>query len=250
MPLLGEPSHQPLVDFLRRVPTTLAQPKAILVVSAHWESEQPTLLSQPRPELYYDYYGFPEQSYNLSYPARNPVDWRQRVEAALAGSGIDVAADGQRGYDHGVFVPLLLMYPEARIPVLQLSLVRGLDPMRHLELGVALSGLRRDGVMILGSGLSFHNMEVITGGAADDGAKSDAFHDWLANTLSEAELTAEDRFERLAAWSRAPHARFCHPREEHLLPLHVCLGAAGGEAAEIAFDQPLFGQRTLAALWP
>lgn len=249
MPLLGDPSHQPLVDFLRDIPAAFAEPEAILVISAHWEAEKPTLLGDAHPQLYYDYYGFPEESYRLEYPAPNPPHWRTHVARELERAGLEVAFDDRRGYDHGVFVPLLLMYPEARLPVLQLSLLQGLDPQTHLELGRALGRLREAGVMILGSGLSFHNMGVLVGGRRDDGAGSDAFHDWLATTLADTRLSAAERVARLARWREAPFARHCHPREEHLLPLHVCVGAAAGDPAEIVFDQPLFGQRTLGALW-
>lgn len=249
MPLLGDPSHQPLVEFLRHIPERYTTPKAILVVSAHWEAEQPTLLADPRPELYYDYYGFPPESYQLSYPAENPGPLRDQVRLALTEAGVSVALDDQRGYDHGVFVPLKIMHPDATIPVLQLSLVQGLDPRRHIELGRALAGLREQGIMILGSGLSFHNMQVIAQRQTGAGPESEAFHGWLSEALSDPSLSTEERDSRLSRWTQGPHARYCHPREEHLLPLHVCFGAAGGETAEIVFDQPLFGQRTIGALW-
>jgi aromatic ring-opening dioxygenase catalytic subunit (LigB family) len=142
---------------------------------------------------------------------------------------------------------LLLMHPQADVPVLQLSLTEDLEPARHIDLGRALAGLRSEGVMILGSGLSFHNMQAFR--SRGNGAESEAFHDWLVDSLANNALSAEQRFERLTQWQHAPLARFCHPREEHLLPLHVCLGAAGGEAAQINFDEPVLGHRAIGALW-
>lgn len=249
LPLLGDASHRPLVDFLKRIPGDIVAPRAILVISAHWEADRPTLLGSPEPELYYDYHGFAPESYQLDFPAENPKPLQDEVLAALSNAGVEAETDDRRGYDHGVFVPLLLMYPKAQIPVMQLSLVSGLDPKFHLELGAALAPLRDAGIMILGSGLSFHNMQFISRGQSDDGANSHAFHDWLVHTLSDAEITEPTRYDRMSAWAQAPHARFCHPREEHLLPLHVCLGAAMGAPAKIVFDEPLFGQRTVGALW-
>lgn len=248
-PLLGDPEHRSLTEFLRTIGQAYAKPEAILVVSAHWEASQPTLLGQTRPELYYDYYNFPPESYQLNYPADNPPALQQQVLAALRQQGIAVETDANRGYDHGVFVPLLLMQPRADLPVLQLSLTQDLDPAKHIELGRALASLRAQGVMILGSGLSFHNMQAFRGGSNSSGAESVAFHDWLVESLTDADLSAEQRFDRLAQWQQAPMARFCHPREEHLLPLHVCLGAAEGAAAEIVFDEPVLGHRAIGALW-
>lgn len=248
-PVLGDPDHRSLTEFLQKVGKAYQKPKAILVISAHWEAPQPTLLGHPQPELYYDYYNFPPESYQLSYPAENPSALQQEVLTALQQEGIAVQVDARRGYDHGVFIPLLLMHPEAEIPVLQLSLTQDLDPARHIELGRALAGLRRQGVMILGSGLSFHNMQAFRGGSNSHGSESIAFHDWLVESLTDTHLNDEQRYERLARWQEAPQARYCQPREEHLLPLHVCLGAAKGAPAEIVFDQPVLGHRAIAALW-
>ncbi|WP_108126676.1 DODA-type extradiol aromatic ring-opening family dioxygenase [Saccharospirillum mangrovi] len=249
MPLMGDPGHRPIIDLMTQASSLWTQPKAILVISAHWEAELPTVLADTDPGLYFDYYGFPRETYEYRYPAQNPEPWQQAVKQALSDAGLDFATGAQRGYDHGVFVPLKLMYPQADLPVMQLSLVHNLDPQTHLELGRALAPLRDQGVMILGSGFSFHNMRAykFNGGAA--GPESEAFHGWLVEQLTDSALTAEQREAQLAHWAEAPYARFCHPREEHLLPLHVCLGAAEGAAAEIVFDQALLGQRAIGALW-
>lgn len=248
-PLLGDLEHRPLTEFLQGIAGHYEKPKAILVISAHWEASRPTVLGQARPELYYDYYNFPPESYQLNYPADNPPALQQQVLDALHQRGITADVDAGRGYDHGVFVPLLLMHPGADVPVLQLSLTQDLDPAKHIALGQALASLRVQGVMILGSGLSFHNMQAFRGGSSSTGAESIAFHDWLVETLTDTRLRAEQRFEQLVHWQQAPKARFCHPREEHLLPLHVCLGAADGAPAEIVFDQAVLGYRTIGAFW-
>lgn len=249
LPLLGDPGHRPLVDFLSAIPGRWAPPKAILVVSAHWEAPRPTILGDEHPDLYFDYYGFPPESYRFRYPAANPAVWRTRLREVLDEAGFETGEQSGRGYDHGVFVPLLLMRPEADIPVVQLSLVEGLNPRTHIELGRALAPLRDEGVLILGSGLSFHNMRLLRGGEGGDDEASQRFHGWLVEVLGNRSIGADDRYRQLVDWAEAPDARICHPREEHLLPLHLCLGAAAGEPAEIVFDQPLFGQRTIGALW-
>lgn len=249
MPLLNEPSQQALADFLRQLPQHYERPKAILVISAHWEAPHPTLLDADTPPLLFDYYSFPAETYNYRYPVTNPADIRARVKECLANAGLPVDTDAKRGYDHGVFVPLMLMHPQADIPVLELSLIEGLDPAAHIALGQALSALRDDGVMILGSGFSFHNMSVMRNGNDQARAINSEFHDWLAETLTHPELTPEQRIAKMIDWDQAPGARFSHPREEHLLPLPVCLAAAGGHAGEILFDDTVLGYRTFCVIW-
>lgn len=249
LPLLDDPNHQGIIKLLKQVSTRWEKPKAVLVISAHWEADQATILADVDPGLYFDYYGFPAQSYEYQYPTQNPTSWQQSIAAALEEAGVSFGRESGRGYDHGVFVPMKLIYPEADVPVMQVSLVKGLDPQRHLELGRALASLREQGVLIIGSGYSFHNMRAYNpqGGAASP--QSVAFHQWLVEQLTDAELSPEQRQQNLAAWVEAPYARFCHPREEHLLPLHVCLGAADGAPAEIIYDEAMLGQRAIAALW-
>ncbi|MGE0797359.1 MAG: class III extradiol ring-cleavage dioxygenase [Lautropia sp.] len=218
--------------FLRGLMATLpARPRAILVVSAHWEAAAFTVNSGAAPGLLYDYYGFPEHTYRLSYPAPGAPELAAKVAAMLAAAGLPAAQDADRGYDHGVFVPFLLIDPEATIPVLQLSLQRGLDPARHLAVGRALAPLRDDGVLIVGSGMSYHNLR---GFGPAFAAASQAFDRWLSDAVCAP--GAAERDAALAAWGSAPQAHVCHPREEHLLPLMVTAGAAGADRGRKIFE--------------
>lgn len=202
------------------------RPAAVLCVSGHWEAPRFTAMAAARPGMVYDYHGFPEHTYRVQYPAPGAPALAQRIEALLQGAGIAAAQDAKQGYDHGCFAPLAVMYPQADVPVLQLSLKHGLDPAEHLAAGRALAPLRDEGVLILGSGLSFHNLR-LRGPAAQ--APSKAFDDWLHATLEDIPPAA--RSARLLEWASAPAARTAHPREDHLLPLMVALGAAEDEAA-------------------
>lgn len=248
LPLLGDPAHDGLVAFLRSVPTVLGTPDAILVISAHWEQPVVTIQDIPRPELLYDYYGFPSESYSLDYPIPGAPAVARRLEQLLAAANIDYAVDKNRGSDHGVFVPLMLMYPDASVPCLQLSLREDLDPAAHIALGTALAPLRDENVLILGSGSSFHNMTAFRDGESGIGA-CEVFDDWLHDTCCKADVAATSR--ALQNWPMAPEASYAHPREEHLLPLHVCLGAAipAGEPAERIFNGSMMGFRMSAFLW-
>jgi 4,5-DOPA dioxygenase extradiol len=246
MPLLGDPGHAGMVEFLEGITPTLGQPSAILVVSAHWEEPIVTLTSAEAPPLLYDYYGFPEVSYQIRYPAPGHPALAEEIAGLLRRSGIEARLDRQRGFDHGLFVPLKLMYPAANIPCLQMSLVSGLDPALHLRIGSAISGLRERNVLVLGSGFSFHNLRAFfTPGPGDP--KNELFQQWLVDTSTK-DLSQGEREKALIDWERAPHARYCHPREEHLLPLHVCAGTAGA-AAKVVFDGDVLGKRAVALLW-
>lgn len=216
---------QPLADHLRSLVGRLPQrPRAVLMVSAHWETPQPTLMTHPRPPMLFDYTGFPPHTYQLQWPATTALDLVPQVQSLLADAGFSVGMDPARGWDHGTFVPLMLVLPQADIPVLQLSLLHDMDPARHLAMGEALAPLREQGVLLLGSGNSYHNMRGF--GHASSTAPSHAFDEWLVQTVA---LPAQERSERLRGWASAPGARACHPREEHLLPLHVMAGAAQGD---------------------
>ncbi len=228
-----------LAGYLRSVKSVpRTPPRALLVVSAHWEESVPTLMTAARPPMLYDYYGFPPESYRITWPAPGAPELAARVQSLLGSAGFPSAVDAQRGFDHGTFVPLKLAWPDADVPTLQLSLQRGLDPKRHLELGRALAPLRDEGVFIVGSGMTFHNMRAFWDPAAGAGAL--AFDRWLQETVA---LPATERDERLAHWSAAPSARFAHPREEHLLPLMVAAGAAGVDAGRCAFVGACFGKQ-------
>lgn len=248
-PLLGEPRHQELIAFLTSVPQRLIAPEAIVVISAHWEEEEVSLTGSARPEMLYDYYGFPEESYTIDYPAPGQPQLAGEVAEILRQQGVAAHVDPRRGYDHGCFVPLKLMYPAADIPCIQVSLLADLDPERHLRLGEALGALRREGVLFLGSGSSFHNLGSFREPPGGPSRKSnEAFDSWLTTTICDGALNEAERRNRLLHWSEAPAARFSHPREEHLLPLHVCYGIAGGPARE-AFSMEMMHKRVSAFLW-
>lgn len=247
MPLLDEPSHAGMVEWLQTTRARLPRPPtAILVISAHWEAPVATVQSGSAPSLLYDYHGFPRQTYQLDYRPKGAPELAARVQGLLAQSGIKSSADGARGFDHGVFVPLMFMCPDADVPVMQLSLLASLDAREHVRLGAALAPLRDEGVLLVGSGMhSFHNMR----GFAPPGAPlselgqraSAAFDAWLAETVL---LPADARNERLASWdSLAPRAREAHPREEHLLPLMVAAGAAGSSRAVVELQTEIMGTK-------
>lgn len=228
-----------LAGYLRSVrglPKT--PPKALLVVSAHWEEPVPTVMTAERPPMYYDYYGFPPESYQITWPAPGHPQLAARVQELLGTAGFKTATDAQRGFDHGTFVPLKLTYPEANVPAVQLSLKQGLDPEEHLAMGRALAPLRDEGVFIVGSGMTYHNMR----GFRDPRSVpvAEAFDAWLRETAT---LEAKERDQRLAQWSRAPAARMAHPREEHLLPLMVIAGAAGADRGKTAYNGSFMGLR-------
>jgi len=248
LPILGDPSHQAMINFMTRLPTQLRKPETIVVISAHWEEAAATLMGAEHPPMFYDYYGFPAEAYSITYPAPGDPALAQRIAAVLEANSIPTRIDSQRGFDHGLFIPLKMMYPEADIPALQLSLLRGLNPAAHLALGKALQALRRENILVVGSGFSFHNLRAFSGQAlgAPDPA-NDAFQDWLIETCT-APMSQSARGEGLLEWGKAPSARYCHPREEHLLPLHVC-AAMADRPGKLVFDDQIFGKRSVAFLW-
>ncbi len=230
-------SWDALAAWLRGYATTLpTRPTAVLVVSAHWEAPRVTVQNGASPGLLFDYYGFPAHTYQLRYPAPGAPQHADRVVELLRASGIDGDVDPARPYDHGVFIPLLLMFPDADIPVFQLSLHEGLDARFHIAVGEAIAPLRDDGVLIVGSGLSFHNLPLFMGRQGTD--VSSTFDDWLACVAS---LGPAERREKLERWSGAPRAREAHPREEHLLPLMVTAGAGGDAPMTRVFTGSVHG---------
>jgi len=211
-------------------------PKAVLMISAHWEEPRFTLTSSPKPPMIYDYGGFPDYTYHIHYDAPGDPALAARVKALLEASGIAAQLDPERGFDHGAFTPLNVIYPNADVPVVQLSLKTGLDPATHLGMGRALSSLRDEGVLIVGSGLSYHNLREFFSPRAWGPSKE--FDAWLNGALLGG--SSADRGKLLTAWKSAPSARAAHPREEHLLPLMVAVGAAGDDIAELTYHEKDF----------
>lgn len=193
------------------------------MISAHWVEEVVQVTSGVWPKLIYDYKGFPEHTYALQYPAKGDPELANRILGLLNDQDIPAKLNPVRGFDHGMFIPLMLMFPNADIPVVQISLHSNLDPQKHIEIGEAIVGLRNEGILIIGSGMSFHHMR--TYGNPRYTPISEQFDQWLSHTI---ESPPDIRSQRLANWEHAPSARQCHPHqeEEHLLPLMVVAGAA------------------------
>lgn len=238
-----QPAHEwdALADYLRTLPSTLPQaPKALLVISAHWEEAVPTVTTAENPPLIFDYYGFPAHTYQLSWPASGSPTLAQHIQQLLSDAGIACNTDAQRGFDHGTFIPMLLSFPQADIPTVQLSIYQHLDPATHYALGKALAALRDQGVLIIGSGFSYHNMRGYnTQAAIETSAK---FDDWLTKSVT---LTDDaEREKQLTHWENAPEARSCHPRSEHLVPLFVAAGAAHDAQAKCDFKGQVLGVTT------
>jgi aromatic ring-opening dioxygenase catalytic subunit (LigB family) len=218
-----------MAQFLRGLPDDLPEkPRAILVVSGHWETAGSCLTGSARPGLLFDYYGFPPHTYQLRYDAPGAPDLAERAAGLLLAAGFEASLDGERGLDHGAFVPLKVAFPQAEIPVIQMSLDCSLDPALHGAAGAALASLRDEGVLILGSGMSFHNLRAYGDPRAT--TPSLAFDRWLADAVQQ---TGRGRDVALAAWEQAPAARLSHPREEHLLPLMVAAGASRNAGRQV-----------------
>jgi len=215
-----------------------APPRALLVVSAHWEESAPTVMTAEHPPMLYDYYGFPPESYQITWPAPGDPQLAGEVQDLLGMAGFTTGADPARGFDHGTFVPLKVTYPDADVPAIQLSLMQGLDPAQHLAMGRALAPLRDRGIFIVGSGMTFHNLRAF--GDPRAAASSEAFDQWLRDVMQRAPA---DRARGLSEWSTAPAARIAHPREEHLIPLMVATGAAGDDPARLAYNGTFGGTR-------
>jgi aromatic ring-opening dioxygenase catalytic subunit (LigB family) len=212
-----------------------ARPKAVLVVTGHWEAPAFIASSGKAPGMIYDYGGFPPHTYRISYPAPGEPALAERVAALLAASGVASGTDPQRGFDHGTFSMLYPLYPQADMPVVQLSIRHGYDPLEHILAGRALAPLRDEGVLIIGSGLSYHNLRQFGPNGRE---ASHAFDGWLRRTLLE--LAPDARNAAMLEWSDAPAARVAHPREDHLMPLFVALGAAEHEAAALVYHEDDF----------
>lgn len=237
---MDDPGWENLGAYLRSIASALPRrPDAILAVSGHWETGIPTVTSGETPDLIYDYYGFPEHTYRLKYPAPGSPALAARVQGLLAGAGIASAGDAERGFDHGVFIPFMLAFPDADIPVVELSLGSDLDAEQELRTGEALEALRDENVLIVATGMSFHNLRLFRPGvpAADEASR--AFDAWLVAAVTAAPA---ERNASLLRWEEAPAARICHPREEHLLPLMVAAGAAGSDRGRHVYGDTVRGK--------
>ncbi len=229
-----------IAAYLRGIPASIGQrPKAVLVISGHWECPVPTVLDVKDHTLLFDYYGFPEHTYRLTYPAHGSAEVATRVHGLLAAAGMPAEEEHERGLDHGVFVPFKLIFPDADIPIVQLSLLHNLDPEMHLAMGRALAPLREEGVLIIGSGNSYHNLREFFSPSKDAGALSAQFDEWLGKAV---EAPQPERELLLTQWHNAPGARAAHPRSEHLLPLMVAAGAAGRDTGRVVYREQMFGK--------
>lgn len=229
---------------LRDMPSQLGTtPKAVLMVSGHWEERDFTVMASPRPPMVYDYSGFPAFTYQIEYPAPGSPEVARRVQELLRGAGFDARADDRRGFDHGTFAPLKAIYPEADVPVLQLSIRADYDPEAHLAAGRALAPLRAENVLIVGSGLSYHNLRRFGSAGQHSSREFDA---WLTDAVCGS--VGEERNGKLRGWAAAPSARLAHPDEDHLIPLMVAVGAAENESGvRVYHEDSFFGGLTVSS---
>lgn len=220
---------------LASIPRELGMiPKGILVITAHWIERGFVVSGNACPSMIYDFSGFPEHTYHVKYSAPGAPDLANEIKTCLHDAGFNVRVDFERGFDHGTYTLLVPMFPEAQVPVVQLSIDRKFDSETHLKVGQALVEFREKGILILGSGLSFHNLATFGPEAA---APSRAFDQWLQESLA---LAPTERWRRLCSWSLAPAARKAHPREDHLIPLMVAVGAAWDEEARVIYHEDDF----------
>jgi aromatic ring-opening dioxygenase catalytic subunit (LigB family) len=240
-PYMSEEARRPFARLeasLRQLPGALpGKPEAILVVSGHWEEREFAVMAAASPPMVYDYGGFPEELYHIRYAAPGAPQLAAQVRSLIQQAGLPTRLDGERGFDHGTYALLAVTHPEADVPTFQVSLRADYDPQAHLRLGRALAPLRDEGVLIIGSGSSYHNLRRFFGprGRREDAARFDA---WLRETLIESAPAARAR--RLLEWADAPAAREAHPREDHLMPLHVAVGAAEEEPARAIYHEEDF----------
>ena len=227
-----------LAGFLKELPE---RPIALLVISAHWEESTIGVSANPTPQLVYDYHNFPAHTYELTWPAQGDPVLAGRIKQKLRADGVSCELHAERGFDHGVFIPLKVAVPDADIPTVVLSIKSDFDPDFHLKMGASIEYVREEGVLIIASGMSYHNLQVMRSGVQS--SESRVFDAWLTETVqSEAKI----RDARLQSWRRAPFASFCHPREEHLVPLFVASGAAGDDVGRCIFTDHVMGGATSA----
>ena len=231
-------------SFARMIDELPERPKAVLMISGHWEEEDTyAVMHSSAPPMIYDYFGFPADTYEVTYPAPGAPALAERVAALIAAAGLPTRLDDTRGYDHGTFVPMAILWPDADMPLFQVSMRAHYSPSEHLALGRALAPLRDDGVLIIGSGLSYHNLSAF-GAAAR--APSEAFDAWLGETL---DLPPRERGAHLLDWETAPSARQCHASEDHLVPLFAALGAAEAATATRTYHEEMIFGGVTASSW-
>jgi aromatic ring-opening dioxygenase catalytic subunit (LigB family) len=232
-----DPMWRPMQAYLAGLIDSLPErPKAILLVSGHWEERDVTVHVGNGQPLLYDYYGFPEHTYHLSWDAPGAPEVARRAAGLMRDAGFTVDEESQRGWDHGVFVPMKVAVPDADIPLVQMSLRKDLDPAAHIAIGRALAPLRDEGVLIVGSGMSFHNLRAR---GPQVTAVADEWDAALTAAVTDPDPVA--RAKRVVDWEQLPHARFAHPEADHLLPLMVALGAGGDDAALCDFSDHVIG---------
>jgi len=248
LPLLGDPGHSEMIACLQEIAARIPPPAALVVISAHWEESVATITSAAQPPLLYDYYNFPKEAYQIRYPCPGEPSLAKKIHQMLGLAGIASRLDATRGLDHGVFVPLKIMYPNANIPCVEVSLQNTLDPSYHIAVGKALRQLCEQNVLVIGSGSSFHNFRTSGDNQAESERLNESFEQWLQNVCCDSGVSEEQRANELLSWAAAPGARYSHPREEHLLPLHVCYGVAESPCSE-RFELSIMGRLASMYCW-
>ncbi|KAF1952245.1 extradiol ring-cleavage dioxygenase [Byssothecium circinans] len=259
MPVLGDPSHAAITKSLQtRVPKILKlgteeQPRAIVLVTAHWSTNEVRISSAEKHDLYYDYGGFPDEAYSLRYDAKGSPEVAELIRVVLGEVGIKAQKDGSRGWDHGVFVPMMLINPAANIPIIQLSVLTSESPSQHYALGRALSKLRSQNIAIVGSGFaSLHNTRAMFSGQTKTPAFKQLHEEWSESILDAIQTEdVEERGKKFEGWRGWKGAYEMHPRggAEHFLPLIVCAGAGGGKGKGKAYSDEFMGLQMWSYYW-
>lgn len=241
LPILRKDLHEDMYEYYQSYGKKISA-KAIVIISAHYEADEFEVIYD-FDGLLYDYYGFPKESYEIEYdPPKNNILGEEIIEL-LNKNGLKAVAS-KRGLDHGVFIPLKIMHPEANIPVIQISLKKGLNEIEHINLGKALAEL--DDILFIGSGFSFHNLGSFFDNDLDVNEKNEVFHNKLIEVLNNENPVEIE--EALVNWRKLPFAETIHPRHEHLIPLHVCYGI-NQEKGRIGFDGEITGKRCICVEW-
>jgi aromatic ring-opening dioxygenase catalytic subunit (LigB family) len=243
LPLINQQDHQNMIQFMKESVKDIT-PGYIIVFSAHHETDGVHVIYDNSNELVYDYSGFPEKAYHLTFNPPKAIDLGEKIVALLQKNSIK-ATSSKRGFDHGVYVPLMLMYEKQDIPVIQISLNRSLDPSFHIRLGEVL-GLLEENILFIGSGYSYHNMRGFFDNQIVD-ERNEEFHNWLVDTISN-EMLETERTDLLVNFKNAPYATYAHPRTEHIIPLHICYGI-NKKAGKVVFDDTIYNKRTIGVIW-